>query len=83
MVSENRTVCAPSPVDKVLILVLVEDGLGVKGRRLTWLGAGFVLILVLVEDGLGVKALIRQRVCDSGVLILVLVEDGLGAAQEL
>ena len=37
----------------VLILVLVEDGLGA-----TWLGAGFVgedgvLILVLVEDGLG------------------------------
>ena len=37
----------------VLILVLVEDGLG--ERRLTLLSAGFngVLILVLVEDGLG------------------------------
>ncbi len=35
----------------VLILVLVEDGLGALGMQSTLLRA--VLILVLVEDGLG------------------------------
>ena len=55
MVSESYTYT----VDKiangyVLILVLVEDGLGaVKGASFTTLPIG-VLILVLVEDGLGV-----------------------------
>ena len=43
---------------KVLILVLVEDGLGVQ---INWIMAHIitVLILVLVEDGLGVVE--RQR----------------------
>ncbi len=37
----------------VLILVLVEDGLGDRQVEVT-LSNGTVLILVLVEDGLGV-----------------------------
>ncbi len=64
-------------VQKVLILVLVEDGLRVERRRLLALLYG-VLILVLVEDGL--RAMGRLLVEYHGiVLILVLVEDGLRA----
>ena len=60
----------------VLILVLVEDGLGGDSTRL--LGSqNFVLILVLVEDGLGGDST-RLLGSQNFVLILVLVEDGLG-----
>ena len=64
----------------VLILVLVEDGLGDK-----W-NVGVepykqVLILVLVEDGLGVKSKIMDEK-QTMVLILVLVEDGLGEGED-
>ena len=60
----------------VLILVLVEDGLGetVNGRKLLYK----VLILVLVEDGLGEVSYKDTFHCKFPVLILVLVEDGLG-----
>ena len=62
---------------KVLILVLVEDGLG-EDIKIYWSNSQlWVLILVLVEDGLGAaKRLFNETV--STVLILVLVEDGLG-----
>ena len=60
----------------VLILVLVEDGLG--AFQAWWNGdSPFVLILVLVEDGLGVTWY-RGFKLKYFVLILVLVEDGLG-----
>ena len=39
----------------VLILVLVEDGLGEVREKVIPYGAYCVLILVLVEDGLGVE----------------------------
>ena len=39
----------------VLILVLVEDGLGVHSAKLFIFMVEKVLILVLVEDGLGVN----------------------------
>ena len=60
----------------VLILVLVEDGLGgeIHLPKLLHLR---VLILVLVEDGLG--GWFDDRVFTlNAVLILVLVEDDLG-----
>ena len=60
----------------VLILVLVEDGLGVSVKTL-FDNVDTVLILVLVEDGLGeCKHIYKKFYCR--VLILVLVEDGLG-----
>ncbi len=63
----------------VLILVLVEDGLGARlasanDKRYV------VLILVLVEDGLGATK-IGSFKHSLEVLILVLVEDGLGGPQ--
>ena len=39
---------------EVLILVLVEDGLGVRENSILCAERLYVLILVLVEDGLGV-----------------------------
>ena len=39
--------------ESVLILVLVEDGLGAPRSSICWQTAQIVLILVLVEDGLG------------------------------
>ncbi len=76
MVSEDHSLSEDEYKEVVLILVLVEDGLGV------WLRARIrqrrsVLILVLVEDGLGVLH-INKQVHINLVLILVLVEDGLG-----
>ncbi len=62
---------------RVLILVLVEDGLGHLGSSCPWPLQEDVLILVLVEDGLGQSARIPKASL-SLVLILVLVEDGLG-----
>ena len=60
----------------VLILVLMEDGLGllrVQHRsQQSW-----VLILVLMEDGLGRRPTANGRPIVK-VLILVLMEDGLG-----
>ena len=63
--------------EEVLILVLVEDGLGALTRVATNL-MHLVLILVLVEDGLG-GAISQRGKRGEIVLILVLVEDGLGA----
>ena len=62
----------------VLILVLVEDGLGgfPSVGRLHRLE--IVLILVLVEDGLGAAKAGDVLDLQTMVLILVLVEDGLG-----
>ena len=61
----------------VLILVLVEDGLGLNSISSSGTASKKVLILVLVEDGLG-PILARYRGRVEIVLILVLVEDGLG-----
>ena len=52
MVSERRSLHRNGRGRPVLILVLVEDGLGVKGASFNTVPIG-VLILVLVEDGLG------------------------------
>ena len=79
MVSENGDVFSRSyTYHIVLILVLVEDGLGDTSTR--WLhGDRGVLILVLVEDGLGDLNTLQKLTLSKTVLILVLVEDGLGA----
>ena len=62
----------------VLILVLMEDTLGVNILpKATYVSV--VLILVLMEDTLGVTT-IREHL-SKGVLILVLMEDTLGAIQ--
>ncbi len=63
----------------VLILVLVEDGLGVSNNMIILRQKEYVLILVLVEDGLGVGCIWDDQDTVLIVLILVLVEDGLGA----
>ena len=62
----------------VLILVLVEDGLGVPLPRKVATSLTPVLILVLVEDGLGGAHKTPDWNGIERVLILVLVEDGLG-----
>ena len=67
----------------VLILVLVEDGLGAAFLFSLHSLFLFVLILVLVEDGLGDAALTVKGASFTTVLILVLVEDGLGAYSTL
>ena len=72
--SQSGGLCAPS---SVLILVLVEDGLGVYLSALSIVLYAVVLILVLVEDGLGALKSRRYETLRE-VLILVLVEDGLG-----
>ena len=77
MVSETME-RAQGGVKKVLILVVVEDGLGelfgfsVSSKQYE------VLILVVVEDGLGVNANVNLVDSFGDVLILVVVEDGLG-----
>ncbi len=60
----------------VLILVVMEDGLGLDGLKF---GICFlmVLILVVMEDGLGLDGL-KFGICFLMVLILVVMEDGLG-----
>ena len=64
----------------VLILVLMEDGLGLSQACIFL--TRLVLILVLMEDGLG-----QCGNChidgDRGVLILVLMEDGLGPMDDV
>ena len=66
-------------VNSVLILVLVEDGLGALVLSAAKAAGRTVLILVLMEDGLGVfpDKSFREMVVPV-VLILVLMEDGLG-----
>ena len=65
------------PQKKVLILVLVEDGL--RDQQLNNLknNRDIVLILVLVEDGLRALEHFFYDAMGDTVLILVLVEDGL------
>ena len=65
-------------IHKVLILVLVEDGLGEIDLAGNPLRDPTVLILVLVEDGLGALQKTYGFPIMMKVLILVLVEDGLG-----
>ena len=77
MVSEKRNSTPLRKPQWVLILVLVEDGLGVFELLIGWEIRDIVLILVLVEDGLGVLAA-ALKALSARVLILVLVEDGLG-----
>ena len=54
MVSETERSELGTELDNVLILVLVEDGLGAPAQHCTAACSYTVLILVLVEDGLGV-----------------------------
>ena len=61
----------------VLILVVVEDGLGAREGSLLP-ECNQVLILVVVEDGLGEVTYLLEAVLIAIVLILVVVEDGLG-----
>ena len=82
MVSEKRFVVPMLKELKVLILVLVEDGLGACINRCYDDMQVMVLILVLVEDGLGVAQPSTKGEKGGIVLILVLVEDGLGAPPE-
>ena len=51
----------------VLILVLVEDGLGGSNNSGSWLNTIIVLILVLVEDGLG-EQLLELTVSETVVM---------------
>ena len=65
----------------VLILVLMEDGLGPWEDLTKWANET-VLILVLMEDGLGQKN--NNPIAEAlHVLILVLMEDGLGQQNQL
>ena len=70
--------CRESWARVVLILVLVDVGLGPTGWRPSW-RSWSVLILVLVDVGLGLLSSTcrLQKIC---VLILVLVDVGLGRA---
>ena len=62
---------------EVLILVVVEDSLGVSQQNRQSHYSSIVLILVVVEDSLG--ELSRRATCGiREVLILVVVEDSLG-----
>ena len=71
MVSENFTKVRMVKLSKVLILVLVEDGLGVSVER-TEYGTGLlVLILVLVEDGLG-EQLLEVSVNETVITIFLI-----------
>ena len=78
MVSEDRKRPCRSWVLVVLILVLMEYGLGAVTVTLVKVERDEVLILVLMEYGLGD---IREEYDNerSPVLILVLMEYGLGA----
>ena len=60
---------------KVLILIVVEDGL-VRSKPTVCKYGRYVLILVVVEDGL-VLAAVNVAKTVAAVLILVVVEDGL------
>ena len=77
MVSEVGGVNLKDISTLVLILVLVEDGLGEAASQAALDELFGVLILVLVEDGLGVLLKVIDKKYKD-VLILVLVEDGLG-----
>ena len=61
MVSESCTKSVKRSYDSVLILVLVEDGLGDNRQSNNTRMHMAVLILVLVEDGLGVITEIDYR----------------------
>ena len=63
---------------RVLILVLMEDTLGVIRSIVTIVNEGSVLILVLMEDTLGGVLIFIMNAINL-VLILVLMEDTLGA----
>ena len=75
-VSQSRSL-----VSRVLqiILVVVEDGLGVVQKLNRMVTQCNVLILVVVEDGLGEQIMEIKFDFSNFVLILVVVEDGLGA----
>ena len=61
---------------KVLILVVVDDGLVQCGRTFMWGLPPPVLILVVVDDGLVHDTLTVEQF-KAQVLILVVVDDGL------
>ena len=66
-------------INQVLILVLLDDGLGLQ-IDLWATYDRFVLILVLLDDGLGPTTNIGEQRNVPTVLILVLLDDGLGRA---
>ena len=66
-----------SDVRAVLILILMEDTLGVAKKFLSVDFSG-VLILILMEDTLGVSVLVIMLFASVKVLILILMEDTLG-----
>ena len=61
---------------RVLILVVVDNGLVLSDSDLRPVMRCLVLILVVVEDGLVLKVL-DNTIKSRNVLILVVVEDGL------
>ena len=62
----------------VLILVVLEDGLGECWCYFYLIWSSAVLILVVLEDGLGGGSGSVSRWRQHMVLILVVLEDGLG-----
>ena len=69
--------CPPRHSSRVLILVLVDVGLGQEEVQTIAVELMKVLILVLVDVGLGQTHYV-QRTSEGPVLILVLVDVGLG-----
>ena len=63
---------------KVLILILMEDTLGVLLRNMAQSMPQLVLILILMEDTLGAVQSKNERNQNLSVLILILMEDTLG-----
>ena len=79
MVSDvSRENYHPNDDNGVLILVLMEYGLGQRIDANNSKSYYYVLILVLMEYGLGLQQLPRYRCKLRYVLILVLMEYGLG-----
>ena len=76
MVSYKNAVSASARHTKVLILVVMEDGL-VQSVTLHKRTAISVLILVVMEDGLVLLSKLLSKLVVKSVLILVVMEDGL------
>ena len=77
MVCETLRGLSAAGLERVLILVLMEDGLRDNNKIFGMKNEKAVLILVLMEDGLRVMTTLTLLQSHLKVLILVLMEDGL------
>ena len=77
MVSYKNAVSASARHTKVLILVVMEDGLVPYTKSLLGIVKKCVLILVVMEDGLVHENGNEDKAKQHYVLILVVMEDGL------